>query len=148
MTDEDYETMIDVHEREGCSIPPLQQRKIRVLLMWARSFTSNTNSTASVMEKDANSLGDKATAATTATGNTATSPGGIDGETNTPFLTPTQPPLTSRTASAASGIIVPSDWEKRFYADLPSLKEELKKLGGEPQLPSWLSSLRIFCGFA
>ncbi len=136
MTDEDYATMIDVHEREGCTIPPLQQRKIRVLLMWARSLTSNANSTAAIVEENANIVG-----ATTATGNTAISPGGMDGETNCT-------PLTRRTASAASGIIVPSDWEKRFYADLPSLKEELKKMGGEPQLPSWLSSLRMFCGFA
>jgi hypothetical protein len=150
MTDEDYANMMDMQERMGSPIPPLQQRKIRVLLLWARSITdgTKTTTTTAVGEEDAKTVRDKTAATFTPNSTTAisslTKPGGLEGGSTVP-PTPVPP---YRTASAASGIIVPSDWEKRFYADLPSLKEELKKLGEEPQLPSWLSSLRIFCGFA
>lgn len=151
MTDEDYTNMMDMQERMGCPIPPLQQRKIRVLLLWARSITDGTQATTTTAvlgEEGAKTVGDRTAATFTSHGTTAisslTKPGGMEGGSTVP-PTPLPP---HRTASAASGIIVPSDWEKRFYADLPSLKEELKKMGGEPQLPSWLSSLRIFCGFA
>ena len=158
MTDEDYATMIDMQGREGCPMPPLQQRKIRVLLMWARSLMDSSSSngatttaTNTVVEEDAKTGGDRTptTTATTAI-SSLTKPGGMEWDSTIPSpITLQPPPPPRRTASAASGIIVPSDWEKRFHADLPSLKEELKKLGGEPSsLPSWLSSFRIFCGFA
>ena len=160
MTDEDYATMITMQEREGCPMPPLQQRKIRVLLMWARSLMDSSSNgaaaattTSAVVEEDSKTVGDR-TATTTATTaiSSLTKPGGMEWDSTIPSPITLQPPppLSRRTASAASsGMIVPSDWEKRFHADLPSLKEELKKLGGETSsLPSWLSSLRIFCGFA
>ena len=44
---------------------------------------------------------------------------------------------------------IPSDWEDRFYRDLPRLKKELKQLGDKSNVSNWTDgvlSLRwLFC---
>ena len=44
---------------------------------------------------------------------------------------------------------IPSDWEDRFYRDLPRLKKELKQMGDESNVSNWADgflSLRwLFC---
>ena len=79
MTDEDFADLIVTQARLGKPIPPLQQRKLRILLSWVQSLMAMT---------------------TTAT---------------TDYTT------TYR--------MIPNDWEKKFYHDLPYLQRELQQLG-------------------
>lgn len=127
MTDEDYADMIVTQARIGKPIPPLQQRKLRILLSWVQSLAS------SEIEKSSKA----ATPAKSNDNSTPTSEGG-DGKVS--------PRKQGGTSSS-----IPTDWENKFYEDLPRLKEELRRMGGQRTSSNWayefLSLRWIFCGY-
>jgi len=107
MTYDDFDELVLTEARMGRPICPLQQRKLRVLLEWARSLATRGDLGKSGFEGNENNDG-------------AVKPGGK---------------------------IIPADWKRRFYSDLPSLREKLQKLG-EPKLQSdWVTKFAswIFC---
>lgn len=129
MTDEDYADMIVTQARVGRPVPPLQQRKLRVLLTWAQSLAR---------EK----MGDVA-----ATGAPPPCPEtSASGE-----LGADEARGLHKRSLRKAGCYVPADWEDRFYADLPRLRRELQQMGGEHSPSNWASEflcLRwVFCGY-
>eukprot|EP00985_Skeletonema_marinoi_P023180 scaffold15232_cov114-Skeletonema_marinoi.AAC.2 len=123
MTDEDFAEMVLSRARMNMPIPPLQQRKMRVLLNWARSIQIETNSC------DTSSPPPNA------------SEGFEVGKSNTARYK-----VSVRKDDIS---YIPNDWEDKFYRDLPRLKKELKQMGGESNVSDWANgylSLRwLFC---
>mmetsp|Transcript_22307 Transcript_22307/g.38285 ORF Transcript_22307/g.38285 Transcript_22307/m.38285 type:complete len:202 (-) Transcript_22307:569-1174(-) len=129
MTDEDYADLIVTQARIGAPLPPLQQRKLRVLLSWAQSLPKIDK-----VETD------------------VSSPNKAEGfelkeskrECNGNIL------KASYKASPRKegGAFIPSDWENRFYTDLPRLRKELRQMGGTTSnwASEFLSFRWIFCG--
>ena len=135
MTDEDFADMIVTQARNGHPLPPLQQRKLRVLLSWVQSLatTDNLDWAASTPNK-------------TEGFELKESPTDENGEDGIKASYKASP-------RKEGGTFIPKDWEKRFYADLPRLKKELHQMGKETSghSPSnWVSgflSLKwMFCG--
>ena len=123
MTDEDFAEMVLSRARMNMPIPPLQQRKLRVLLNWVRSIQIETNSC------DTSSPPPNA------------SEGFEVGKSNTARYK-----VSVRKDDIS---YIPNDWEDKFYRDLPRLKKELKQMGGESNVSDWANgylSLRwLFC---
>jgi len=123
MTDEDFAEMVLSRARMNKPIPPLQQRKLRVLLNWVRSIQIETNSC------DTSSPPPNA------------SEGFEVGKSNTARYK-----VSVRKDDIS---YIPNDWEDKFYRDLPRLKKELKQMGGESNVSDWANgylSLRwLFC---
>ncbi len=123
MTEEDFAEMVLLRARMNKPIPPLQQRKLRVLLNWVRSIQIETNSC------------------------DISSPPPNESEG---FEVGKSDRATYKVSLRKDGIsYIPNDWEDRFYRDLPRLKQELKQMGGESKVSNWASgflSLRwLFC---
>ncbi|KAK1742544.1 hypothetical protein QTG54_007109 [Skeletonema marinoi] len=124
MTDEDFAEMVLSRARMNKPIPPLQQRKLRVLLNWVRSIQIETN------------------ACDTSSPPPNASEGFEVGKSNTARYK-----VSVRKDDIS---YIPNDWEDKFYRDLPRLKKELKQMGGESNVSDWANgylSLRwLFCG--
>eukprot|EP00984_Skeletonema_dohrnii_P005734 scaffold2026_cov117-Skeletonema_dohrnii-CCMP3373.AAC.7 len=123
MTDEDFAEMVLSRARMNMPIPPLQQRKLRVLLNWVRSIQIETNSC------DTSSPPPNA------------SEGFEVGKSNTARYK-----VSVRKDDIS---YIPNDWEDNFYRDLPRLKKELKQMGRQSNVSDWANgylSLRwLFC---
>jgi hypothetical protein len=123
MTDQDFADMVLMRARLTMPIPPLQQRKLRVLLNWARSIQIETKAcnTSSPPPND--------------------SEGFEVGKSNKARFK-----LSLRKDDIQ---YIPNDWEDIFYRDLPRLKQELKQMGGNSNVSNWANdflSLRwLFC---
>jgi hypothetical protein len=121
MTDEDFADMVVTRARVSMPIPPLQQRKLRVLLVWVRSIQMETNAcdTSSPNETEGFEVGKSNKAR---------------------FNVSVRKDDTH---------YIPNDWEDLFYKDLPRLKQELKQMGGKHNSSNWANgflSLRwLFC---
>ena len=129
MTDEDCADLILTQARVGRPIPPLQQRKLRVLLTWVRSLTKVENL-------------DKAEEEVLSSPNTSE---GVElSEDSKAAKYQVRP-------RKGSGIFIPASWEETFYRDLPGLRKELKHLGEQRTTSNWANgflSLRwMFCGY-
>lgn len=123
MTDEDFAEMVLLRARMNTPIPPLQQRKLRVLLNWVRSIQIEPKSC----------------------GVSSPPPNESEG-----FEVGKSNHARYKVSLRKDGIsYIPNDWEDTFYRDLPRLKQELKQMGGESKVSNWASgflSLRwIFC---
>eukprot|EP00569_Conticribra_weissflogii_P001753 CAMPEP_0171351962 /NCGR_PEP_ID=MMETSP0878-20121228/40271_1 /TAXON_ID=67004 /ORGANISM="Thalassiosira weissflogii, Strain CCMP1336" /LENGTH=124 /DNA_ID=CAMNT_0011857405 /DNA_START=284 /DNA_END=655 /DNA_ORIENTATION=- len=118
MTDGDYSDMIMTQARLGAPIPPLQQRKLRVLLTWAQSLPNVDQST---VTKTPKSEGYQLKQSSIGKGNEAE--GGSGGSA----VVATSYKISQR---KENGPEIPADWESRFYDDLPRLRKELRELGG------------------
>jgi len=129
MTDEDCADLILTQARIGRPIPPLQQRKLRVLLTWVRSLTKVENL-------------DKAEEEVLSSPNTAE---GVELSEDSKAAKYQVKPRKG------SGTFIPATWEETFYRDLPGLRKELKHLGEQRTTSNWANgflSLRwMFCGY-
>lgn len=127
MTDEDYADLVVTQARIGRPLPPLQQRKLRVLLTWVRSLPALDKAGTDVSPKKAEGFELKESKREN------------DGILKASY---------KASPRKEDSTFVPADWESRFYADLPRLRRELRQMGGTRS--NWASeflSLRwIFCG--
>ena len=125
MTTEDYADMIVTQARIGKPLPPLQQRKVRVLLSWVQSLSSSESTNKS---------------------NTSMQQVDLEVHETKSDNSNTNSPKTNKRVGSS----IPSNWENQFYTDLPRLKQELRDMGRDKQ-SNWVSeflSLRwIFCGY-
>lgn len=128
MTDRDYADLIVTQARIGLPIPPLQQRKLRVLLSWAQALPTVDRSTVTSTPK---------------------TEGFELKESNTDKGGDIKASYRS-SPRKDSGNYIPVDWESRFYDDLPRLRKELRLLGENGSSSTWMTdflSLRwVFCG--
>ena len=131
MTDEDFADLVVRMACLGKPLPPLQQRKVSVLLRWAQSLPA--------ME-----LGElEATSPNKAEGFEVAERGGNSDNVDV---------LKARyKASPRKGDgTLPANWELQFYRDLPRLRTELRELGRRRPFSNWATeflSLRwVFCG--
>jgi len=122
MTDEDFADMVLMRARVNMPIPPLQQRKLQVLLNWVRSIQLETNA-CDTSPPPNNSEGFEVVKSNKARYNVSLRKEEIH--------------------------YIPKDWEDIFYRDLPRLKKELKQMGGKSDVSNWANdflSLRwLFC---
>jgi len=129
MTDEDCADLILTQARIGRPIPPLQQRKLRVILTWVRSLTKEENL-------------DKAEEEVLSSPNIAE---GVELSEDSKAAKYQVKPRKG------SGTFIPATWEDTFYKDLPGLRKELKHLGEQRTTSNWANgflSLRwMFCGY-
>ena len=123
MTDEDFADLILTAARDGAPLPPLQQRKVRVLLNWARRLPIREEGEGSVPADSPRAEGYEVKQ---------------DGEDD--------PKYKSSARSRREGCAVPRDWETRFYNDLPRLREELRKMGseGRGRMSNWANEILSF----
>ena len=131
MTDEDFADLILTQARIGRPIPPLQQRKLRVILTWIQSLAKAENL-------------DKAEEEVLSSPTTAE---GVE-------LSESQDIKAAKyqvKPRKGSGTFIPATWEDTFYKDLPGLRKELKHLGEQRTTSNWANgflSLRwMFCGY-
>ena len=104
MTDSDYIDLIATRARLGCPLPPLQQRKLNVLRRWVQSLPVSETAVAPV-----ESEGFEVKESTSS------------GEDNVKSY--------RNSVRKDVGRHTPSDWEDRFYKDLPRLRKELREAG-------------------
>ena len=123
MTEGDFIDMVATRARLGYPIPPLQQRKLGVLLRWAQSLPV-VEPTVAPMQSEGFEVKDQSA-----------------GHDNVNFRTSIKKDVGRHT---------PSDWEDRFYADLPRLRKELRELGEGKSasnfISSWIGFRWLFCG--
>ena len=135
MTIEDYADMIVTQARIGKPLPPLQQRKVRVLLSWVQSLPSSGNTNIN-MDKKSISVQQL-----------THEPADMEVQESKSDNTNSINPKTDKRSVGSCNI--PSNWENQFYSDLPRLKQELCDMGKNNK-SNWASeflSLRwIFCG--
>ena len=126
MTDEDFADMIVSRARLNTPIPPLQQRKLQVLLKWVRSIQ--------LVEHDACE---------------ALLPPPVNESEGFEVNRSNKARYKVSVRKDDNICFIPSDWEDRFYKDLPRLKRELKQMGGSSNASNWANnilSLRwLFC---
>lgn len=126
MTDEDFADMIVSRARLNTPIPPLQQRKLHVLLKWVRSIQ--------LVEHDACE---------------ALMPPPVNESEGFEVNRSNKARYKVSVRKDDNICYIPSDWEDRFYKDLPRLKRELKQMGGSSNASNWANnflSLRwLFC---
>jgi len=138
MTDEDYADLVVTQARIGHPLPPLQQRKLKVLLAWVQAL-GKTKNLESIPSLSADEPPPKK-----AEGFEVKEPKGeknADGILRASYK-------TSRSPRNDGGTYIPSDWESRFYADLPRLRKELCQIGRNSNWVTEFLGLRwIFCGY-
>lgn len=133
MTDEDFADMVLTQARVGTPLPPLQQRKLRVLLTWVRSLepTQESENTEAIPSSPNKSEGFELRESKRGNGDILKA-------------------SYKTTAWKGGGKFIPTDWETKFYSDLPHLKEVLRRIGGKRTSSNWVIdflSLRwIVCG--
>ena len=131
MTDEDFADLILTQARIGRPIPPLQQRKLRVILTWIQSLAKAEN-----LDKAEEEV---LSSPTTAEGVELSESQDIKGA------------KYQVKPRKGSGTFIPATWEDTFYKDLPGLRKELKHLGEQRTTSNWANgflSLRwMFCGY-
>lgn len=132
MSDEDYIDLIVTQARIGNPIPPLQQRKLRVLLSWVQSLVTTENLEAILSSPN------KAE--------------GFELKESKKENNGTLKASYKASPRKGGGTFIPEDWESRFYLDLPRLRKELHRLGVEKSRSNWalefLSLRWIVCGYA
>ena len=138
MTDDDFADMVVTHARIGKPIPPLQQRKIRVLLTWVQKLANVDNlevgqEEALVSRNNAEGFEMK----------DSKSDNEVDGILKARY---------KASLRKGGGTFIPATWEETFYNDLPMLRKQLKRLGDKHSSTSnWANgflSLRwMFCGY-
>ena len=138
MTDDDFADMVVTHARIGKPIPPLQQRKIRVLLTWVQKLANVENlevgeEEALVSRNNAEGFELK----------DSKSDNEVDGILKARY---------KASLRKGGGTFIPATWEETFYNDLPMLRKQLKRLGDNHSSTSnWANgflSLRwMFCGY-
>ncbi|KAL7468891.1 hypothetical protein ACHAXS_009138 [Conticribra weissflogii] len=136
MTDGDYSDMIMTQARLGSPIPPLQQRKLRVLLSWAQSLPNVDQST---VKKTPKSEGYELKQSTALKGSEAEAGAGGGAVVATGYK------ISQR---KENGPEIPADWESRFYDDLPLMRKELRRMGGNDTstwMTNFLSWKWMFC---
>ena len=127
MTDEDFADLILLAARDGAPLPPLQQRKLRVLLNWARRLPVREDGEGAVPDDSPRAEGYEMK----------------DGEDD--------PKYKASARSRREGSAVPRDWETRFYNDLPELRKELRTMGSERRgrISNWVNEILslkwLFC---
>ncbi|KAL3773098.1 hypothetical protein ACHAW5_009529 [Stephanodiscus triporus] len=125
MTNEDFDDLVRTQARMGRPICPLQQRKLRVLLSWVRSLADTGN-----LGKD---------------GIPVRPPSymheGIENDDGA------VKPRNKHGHRKGGETLIPADWERRFYSDLPSLRKKLQKLGEQQSHSDWVTRFAswIFC---
>ncbi|KAL3827292.1 hypothetical protein ACHAXA_005038 [Cyclostephanos tholiformis] len=124
MTDEDFDDLVRTEAAMGRPLCPLQQRKLRVLLSWARSLANEDNSGEDriVVPSSCNNDGIEKS----------------DGAAKH---------ANGQNRGKRGGTCMPSDWESRFYSDLPMLKKQLQTLGERQSRSDWVTKIAswIFC---
>ena len=139
MTTEDYADMIVTQARIGKPLPPLQQRKVRVLLSWVQSLSSST----------AENNIDKTITTSVQLQQSTTTPSEPTTDLEVQESKSDNDTTNNTTPRKRGGGRSPNNWENQFYTDLPRLKQELRDMGKNNQ-SNWASeflSLRwIFCG--
>mmetsp|Transcript_7119 Transcript_7119/g.16184 ORF Transcript_7119/g.16184 Transcript_7119/m.16184 type:complete len:204 (-) Transcript_7119:4-615(-) len=132
MSDEDYSNLVVFQARIGKPIPPLQQRKLRVLLTWVQSLVTTENLEA-ILSSPNKAEGFEL----------KESKSENDGTLKASYRV---------SPRKGGGTFIPADWESRFYADLPRLRKELHRLGANRSPSNWalefLSLRWIVCGYA
>ncbi|KAL7535426.1 hypothetical protein ACHAWF_005163 [Thalassiosira exigua] len=132
MTDQDFADLVVTQARKGHPLPPLQQRKLRVLLGWVQSLGSVEN-----LDKAEATMLD--------------SPNKTEGFELKDSKRENGDILKASFKSSPrreGGSFIPRDWETRFYADLPNLKKKLQSGSQESNWVLEFLSLRwAFCGF-
>lgn len=123
MTDEDFADLILTAARDGAPLPPLQQRKIRVLLNWARRLPIREEGEGSVPADSPRAEGYEVK----------------EGEDDPKYK-------SSARSRREGGGAVPRDWETRFYNDLPRLREDLRRMGseGRGRMSNWANEILSF----
>ena len=104
MTESDFIDLIATRARLGCPLPPLQQRKLNVLRRWVQSLPVSETTVAPIQSE-----GFEVKESTSS------------GEDNVKNY--------SNSVKKDVGRHTPSDWEDRFYRDLPRLRKELREEG-------------------
>lgn len=136
MTEEDFADLVVSQVRIGKPLPPLQQRKLFVLLSWVRSLpaTIDTNNNSN--------NGDNACPILKAEGFELK-----ECKSESDVLKATYK-ISPRNRGLGSSTFIPADWESRFYADLPRLRRELRDMGGTRSnwATEFLSLRWIICG--
>lgn len=132
MSDEDFADLVVTQARVGHPLPPLQQRKLRVLLWWVQSIAKEN------------------------VDNIAVSPTKAEGFELRESKTENGDVLkasykTTPRSEKESVTHIPAYWESRLYSDLPRLKKELRQAGKEQyRMSNWASSVLslrwLFCG--
>jgi len=129
MTDEDFADMVVAQACIDKPLPPLQQRKLSILLSWVRSLPMP----AAVGEAETKDKTDGFELKELKLEN--------DGIFKASY---------KARQKKGDNMYIPSDWEKRFYEDLPRLRRELQQMGGKRPVSNWATeflSLRwLFCG--
>lgn len=130
MTDEDFADLIVRMACIGKPLPPLQQRKVSVLLSWARSLPA-------IEPEEIEEVSNKAEGF-----ELAERWGGNDND----GVLKARYKASPRNGDSA----LPASWEVQFYRDLPRLRAELREMGRRRPFSNWATeflSLRwVFCG--
>jgi hypothetical protein len=105
MTESDFIDMIATRARLGFPLPPLQQRKLNVLRRWVQSLPV-VETTIAQIQSEGFEVKDDASVC----------------RDDVKYRSSVKKDLGRHT---------PSDWEDRFYADLPRLRKELREEGDE-----------------
>ena len=121
MTESDFLDLVATRARLGCPLPPLQQRKLAMLriLVQLQSLPA-VESTVAPMRSE-----------------------GFEVKNNS-----TEEVKFRASVKKDLGRHTPSDWEDRFYADLPRLRKELRETGEERNsnfIMDLLSLRWLFC---
>lgn len=131
MTDEDFADLVLTQARIGEQMPPLQQRKLAVLLSWAQKLPMQVDVSSSVQEQE--------------------SPKAEGYELNNDTLMDENGSVnakykykTSKKHTKDQGVAVPKNWESKFYEDLPGLREELRQLGSKKGRFNWANEIISF----
>jgi len=175
MTDGDYEGFLLRQAASGHPVPPLQQRKLIVLLRWVRNLAEEhamencgggggddypTTAVAAkeIVGKDVQEAQQNADVIVQVEAVPPIEKGSADVSDSDAADSPTPPAApTERAAEEPSTVVVahqeqhqnssnknffvPSDWEERFYQDLPQLKRQLREEGEI----SWRSPFNDWC---
>jgi len=136
MTVDDFEEMTITAARLSRPLPPLQQRKVAVLLDWVHEIVEDETPTC---EKKAKERGIFSAF--------------FDGtlyHSNLSTIKKLSEAMSPERKTADYSII-PPDWESRFEKDIPVLKKKLKLMGEESTHSLWANfflDLRwILCGY-
>lgn len=141
MTDSDLSEMVLTAARYGRPLPPMQIRKLDVLVVWARELLEE----AAVAEENCRSLMEYESLPSKEAAKGAVGPEEqIFGQGS--FCD------TKAKMSDMKCYLIPSNWQDRFNEDFPKLKIRLKERGDTTTDSNWtmrfLSFRWIFCGYS